>query len=627
MARRQQSKGAFSQLKNVITNFGFLRRLRAHDTAENKFNNVVDNSKFTNQKELIAPPESERDKTTAFGDFFHHKGAVKVDSFIASMSNYFKTDVNDSNHKQSIERYRSISLMPEVDDAIEEYVQSILVHNDENADVVKIDYKDSSLFSDKLKGKIDEEFRYILNLLDFEDAGERIVRSFLIDGCFPVEKVFDSNYIGRGIIDVNFLDPAFMTKTILFEVDQYTKLRREMDTYYVFTFPYVEGQRFQATDAPYSSFRINQGYKLQIPEFLIALSDSGKYHPSRSYPLSILHKTLKVANQLKLLEDSILIYRLTRAPERRVFYIDVGNLPPAKAEEHMEEIIRQYRIEKSYNAETGALNADADIMSMIEDFWLPRRNGTATTEVSTLSGAQNLGEINDLDHFYKKLWRSLGVPYSRRMAKEGSGGMAHSHTADITADEVAFYKNIRYLRRRIEVGLFKDLLKTQLVAKEIIDADYAEEIISNIKFMWNEDNNFAELIKFEVMQTRFDIITNMGFNVSDFVSKPWVAKNILKFSDEEIEEMKIQRAHPERFGFEKTEAEATTDEGFMPSGGGFGSGGGMSPSPAGGEFGMENELEFGDEGMEDDSDTSGTFEDLGMEEEGEEGDVDLSILP
>lgn len=632
MARRQQSKGMFSQLKNVVTNFGFLRRLRSHDTAETKYKNTIDNSKFTNQKELIAPPESDRDKTTAFGDFFHHKGAVKVDSFIASMANYFKTDINDTNHKQAIERYRSISLMPEVDDAIEEYVQSILVHNDENPDVVKIDYKDSTLFSDKLKEKIDNEFRYILNLIEFEDTGERIVRNFLIDGCFPMEKVFDQNYIGRGIIDVNFLDPAYMTKTILFEVDQYTKLRREVDTYYIFTFPHIEGQRFQATDAPYSSFRINQGYKLQIPEFLISLTDTGKYHPARSYPLSILHKALKVANQLKLLEDSLLIYRLTRAPERRVFYIDVGNLPPQKAEEHMEEVMRQYRVEKSYNSDTGNLNADADIMSMIEDFWLPRRNGTATTEVSTLSGAQNLGEINDLDYFYKKLWRSLGVPYSRRMAKDGSGGQAHSHTADITADEVAFYKNIRYLRRRIEVGLFKDLLKTQLIAKEIIDADYAEEIISNIKFMWNEDNNFAELIKFEVMQTRFDIITNMGFNVADFVSKPWVAKNILKFSDEEIEELKLQRKNPERYGFEKTE-EATTDEGFMPSGGGGSFGGGMSPGPSGGGFGMEGEEMEGEMGGEE----SGSFEDLGMEggeELGEpeqltpeEDNNDFSMLP
>lgn len=616
-----KKQGVFANLKNTITNFGFLKRLRSHDIVDIKYDQKVDRARFENQREMIAPPNINKEKTTSFGEYFHQKGSVKIDNFIASMASYFKTDVNDANHKQAIERYRSISLLPEVADAIEEYVHSILVHNDENDYVVKIDYKDSKIFSEKLKEKINEEFNYILNLTNWEEDGERMVAQFLIDGCFPMEKVFDENYISRGIIDINILDPSYMQKTIMFETDTFTKLKREIDTFYIFTYPRLDKERFSINDAPYSTFQMNTGYKLQIPEFLVSFTDSGRYHPIRSYPVSILHKALKVANQLKLLEDSLLIYRLTRAPERRVFYVDVGNLPPTKAEEHMEEVMRQYRVEKSYNTETGGMNADADIMSMIEDFWLPRRNGNASTQVDTLSGAQNLGEINDLDYFYKKLWRSLGVPYSRRMAKDGSNGLAHAHTSDITADEVAFYKNVRYMRRRIENGLFKDLLRTQLITKEIVDPDYIEEIMSNVKFFWNEDNNFAELIKFEVMQTRFDIVTNMGYNVSDFVSKPWVAKNILKLTEEDIKDLKIERQNPSSFGFEDS-----MEEGEERSMGGSFGGGSFSPGIGDGGFGMEGEsygeeeFDFGD----DDFGEENFEEPIGDEEETE---VDLSEIP
>lgn len=582
-----KSQTGFAALKNLLPNFGFLRRLKSHDIAADKIERKIDNDKFQNQKDFISPPDPTPQSKTAFGDWFNARGSVKVDSFFASLSNYFKSDVNDTNHKQAIERYRSISMLPEVSDALDEYVQSIVVYNDENPNILKLDFIDNALFTTTLKERINEEFQYIINLLDFDNNGHRIVLQYLIDGCIPIEKVFDDNYIGRGIIDINILDPMYMTKMTLFQTDMYTKLKRQVDSYYVFSYPTLDKQRFGLIDAPYMTLQINAGYKLQIPDYLVTFADSGKFHPSRNYPISLLHKALKVANQLKLLEDSILIYRITRAPERRVFYIDVGNLPPTKAEEHMEELIRQYRTEKSYNPETGSLNADADIMAMIEDFWLPRRDGRSTTEVDTLSGAQNLGEITDLDYFYKKLWRALGVPYSRRIAKDG-GGVGHSHTADITADELAFYKTVRYYRRRIENGIFKDMLRTHLVVRNIVNGDDIEDVLANIKFIWNEDNNFSELIKFEVMQARFDIVNNMGLNVPDFLSKPYIAKNILKLTDEEIRDLAEERAHPERYGF--TDSEETPNEGgAIPSGGMSGGGlptGGM-PMGAPGEEGME----------------------------------------
>ena len=615
-----------SFVTKLADSLGFLKILGTHKRVEDKYNDDLIKAGIANQKELITPPTPDREQTTAFGDFFDSKGSVKVVSNVSAISNYFKMDIEDRDHKMAIDRYRAIALMPEVDDALNEYVQSIVVHNDSD-EIVKIDFKDSSLFTDALKESISEEFDYILKLLDFDYNAEYMVRNFLVDGIFPVEKVFDENYIGRGIIDVNFLDPTWMTKVETFNYDPLTNLRVADDSYFIFSFPPMyndntvgyTGYNYDCSLSPYASSRYYTNMKLKIPEFLVSLTDTGKYHPTRLYPVSILHRALKVANQLKLLEDSILIYRLTRAPERRIFYIDVGNLPPSKAEEHINYVMRQYRTEKSYNPETGSLNADADIMAMIEDFWLPRRNGTATTEVSSLTGAQNLGEINDLDYFYKKLWRALGVPYNRRLGRESSQGGMHPHTTEIAADEMCFYKNVRFFRKRIEIGLFKDMLKTQLITRNIVDSDFVEDILANIKFIWNEDNNFAELIKYEILDARFDIVSKAGFEVKDFLSMPWIAKNILHFSEEELDELKDQRLHPEKYGFgtEETEGEEGMGGGFGGDfggdfGGGFGGGGmsfgneGFGGSEAGDEF-LGGGEEFGGEeggGIEDWSEVS-----------------------
>lgn len=605
-------ESVFGKLAN---SFGFLKILGTHQKAQDKYEDDLIKASIQNQKDLIAPPKPERNSTTAFGDYFHSRGSVKIVSNIASMANYCKMDIDDYDHKNVIGRYRSVALMPEVDDALDEYVHSIIVHN-ENDEIVRIDFKDETLFTADLRERINEEFRYILKVLDFDSNAEMITRSFLIDGIFPVEKIFDENYIGRGIIDVNFLDPEYMTKVEEFDYDQYTQLRTLKDSYYIFSFPQFYGTSnmsygYGTVNSPmYSAGRLYMNYKLQIPEFLVSVVDTGKYHPTRLYPVSILHRALKVANQLRLLEDAILIYRITRAPERRVFYVDVGNLPSSKAEEQIEELMRQYRTEKSYNTETGALNADADIMSMLEDFWLPRRNGTSSTEVTTLAGAQNLGEINDLDYFYKKLWRALGVPYNRRMGRESSQGGMHPHTTEIAADEIAFYKNVRFLRKRMEIGLFKDLLCTQLVTRGIINGDYAEDIMDNIKFQWNEDNNFAELIKFEIMNERFDMVSKAGYELTDFLSKPWIAKNLLHLTNEEIEDLKEEREHPERYGFGEIEEETEGGESEEFEGGFGGGGFGTSSN----DFGSEPEI-----GMEDFGET---------ETEGEEEEIsDFDYLP
>ena len=616
-----------SLLSKLANSLGFLKVLGTHQRVEDKYQNDIIRAGIKNQKELVTPPTPDRNKTTAFGDYFDSKGSVKVVSNISSAESYFRTDVEARDHKMAIDRYRAIALMPEVDDALNEYVQSIVVHND-NDDIVKIDFKDSTLFTEALREAISEEFDYILKLLDFDYNAEFIVRNFLVDGVFPVEKVFDENYIGKGIIDVNFLEPTWMTRVETFTYDPQTNLRLADDRFFIFSFPQIfneyaygygsMGYSFDGGLSPYTASRYYSNLKLEIPEFLISLTDTGKYHPTRFYPVSILHRALKVANQLKLLEDSILIYRLTRAPERRIFYIDVGNLPPAKAEEHIENVMREYRTQKSYNPETGSLNADSDCMNILEDFWLPRRNGTATTEVSTLPGAQNLGEITDLDYFYKKLWRALGVPYNRRLGREASQGNPHPHTTEIAADEIAFFKNVRFLRRRIEVGLFKDMLRTQLITRQIADADHIEDIIANIKFIWNEDNNFAELIKYEVLNEKFDIVSKAGYEITDFYSKYWIAKNILHLSDEELEELKDQREHPDKYGFGEPKEEETEEESEFGGFAGRSFGGGSdfsSPSENLGEFGREfGETEGGSEETEEETSSIEDWEDVGEDD-------------
>ena len=252
---------------------------------------------------------------------------------------------------------------------------------------------------------------------------------------------------------------------------------------------------------------------------------------------------------------------------------------------------------------------------MLEDFWLPRRNGSATTEVSTLAGAQNLGEINDLDYFYKKLWRALGVPYNRRLGRESSQGGMHPHTTEIAADEIAFYKHVRYLRKRMEIGLFNDLLSTQLVTRGIVDGDFIDDIMANIKYQWNEDNNFSELIKFEIMNERFDMVSKVGYELTDFFSKSWVAKNLLNLTSEEIEDLRDEREHPEKYGFGEPVEEA--EEGEMgEEGGDFGFGGGGFGTSSN-NFGSEPEM-----GMEE-----FTGGEEGEEAGGEEEISDFDYLP
>mgnify|MGYP001767819265 CR=1 FL=1 len=320
-----------------------------------------------------------------------------------------------------------------------------------------------------------------------------------------------------------------------------------------------------------------------VPKVLIASTDSGMYHPDYGYALSFLHRALKVANQLRLLEDAILVYRITRAPERRAFYVDVGNLPTPQAEEFMKEIMKQHRTEKTYDVDTGVVNSNAAVINITEDFWLPRRNGVDSTKIETLPGAQNLGEINDLDYFNAKLWRALGVPFSRRLSQD-KGGTPFTSGTEITVDEIKFKKKCNARRERFNL-IFEDLLKTQLVMKRIINADDADAIMRNIVYRWNEDNFFYDMLNLNVAERRLDVAAKVTGEIKGYVSDPWIAKEIMGQTDEEMRDLAEQRKNPEKYGFTKPKEGEAAPAGGAGGGGGFSSGfgtpaGGIAEAPA-----------------------------------------------
>ena len=556
----------------------FMQRLVGHTLVDDKFNDILDTNKKVKNNKLIKPPTPKDENTTSIGDYFKQNGAVKVDNYFTNLNLYFRNDSANMYQIQAIRRCRQIALYPELDDAIDETVNEILVNDPENPAYLKVDYLDADVFAKSLKEAIEEEAKYILKLLQFRKNAYSIVKRFLIDGCLYFEKVFDTNYIQRGVIDLNILDSTCMSFVQEYETDQQTKVRKMTDEYFIFS--YNSKETVKPDVNPFVVMTVsNFQSDFVLPKVLVAYTDSGMYHPDYMYPLSYLHRSIKIANQLRLLEDAILVYRITRAPERRVFYVDVANLPPAQAEEFIQELMKQYKTEKSYDVSTGTMTSGAAVLNVLEDFWMPRRNGVNSTQVETLPGAQNLGEIRDLDYFNEKLWRSLGVPFTRRIAG-GSGGVNFGYNAAITVDEVKFHKSVNNKRRRFEEAI-TDILMTQLILKRIINSEDSDEIESNIKWVWNEDNYFYDSLNLEIRNSQFDLISKIDEKVSAHISLPWVSKTILKFTDDEIRQFAAERKNPEEYGFEKAKKAAPAEDGgFGGGGGGFGA------APAAGGFGM-----------------------------------------
>jgi len=436
-----------------------------------------------------------------------------------------------------IKRYREMALHPECDSAIEDIVNEAIV-SDTNDSPVQIDL-DNLNASDGIKNKIREEFKYILELLDFDKKAHEIYRNWYIDGRLFYHKVIDIKRPEDGIQELRYIDAMkmrYIRQAKKRESDKYNIISRNSDNPNDYDFPEIE-EYFIYTPkmtyptgapAPGSLGGSNAGIKMTRDS--VTYCTSGLVDRNKGSTLSYLHKAIKSLNQLRMIEDSLVIYRLSRAPERRIFYIDVGNLPKVKAEQYLRDVMSRYRNKLVYDASTGEIRDDKKFMAMLEDFWLPRREGGRGTEISTLPGGQNLGEITDIEYFKKKLFQSLNVPPSRM---DGQGGFNLGRSSEILRDEVKFSKFVSRLRKRFS-HMFSDILRTQLILKNIITPEDWGKMDEHIQYDFLYDNHFAELKDSELLNERLSMVQVAEPYIGKYFSQDYVRRKILRQTDVEI---------------------------------------------------------------------------------------------
>jgi len=434
-----------------------------------------------------------------------------------------------------IKRYREMALHPECDSAIEDIVNEAIV-SDTNDTPVEIELSNLNA-SDGIKKKIRQEFKYILDLLDFNKKSHEIYRNWYVDGRLYYHKVIDLKNPQEGIQELRYIDAMkmrFVRQTKKKEKDNYKlPAYRQSDNPMDYEFPEIEEYFIYNPKGSYPTGNVNatgasQGIK--IAKDAITYCTSGLVDRNKGSTLSYLHKAIKSLNQLRMIEDSLVIYRLSRAPERRIFYIDVGNLPKVKAEQYLRDVMMRYRNKLVYDANTGEIRDDKKYMAMLEDFWLPRREGGRGTEISTLPGGQNLGEITDIEYFKKKLYRSLNVPPSRM---DGEGGFNLGRSSEILRDEVKFSKFVGRLRKRFS-NMFNDILKTQLILKNIITPEDWDIMSEHIQYDFLYDNHFAELKDAELLNERLNMVQTAEPYVGKYFSQDYVRRKILRQTDVEI---------------------------------------------------------------------------------------------
>ena len=439
-----------------------------------------------------------------------------------------------------IKRYREMCLHPEVDSAIEDIVNEAVV-SDSNDTPVEIDL-DNLNASDGIKKKVRDEFKYILDLLDFDKKAHEIYRNWYVDGRLYYHKVIDIKKPEEGIQELRYIDASkmrYVRQEMKSKEDKYKVTNLLSDNPTDYPFPKIEEYFIYNPKAAYPTGNIHskgasQGIK--IARDAISYCTSGLVDRNKGTTLSYLHKAIKAVNQLRMIEDSLVIYRLSRAPERRIFYIDVGNLPKVKAEQYLRDVMMRYRNKLVYDANTGEIRDDKKYMAMLEDFWLPRREGGRGTEISTLPGGQNLGEITDIEYFKKKLFKSLNVPISRI---EGDGGFNLGRSSEILRDEVKFSKFVGRLRKRFS-AMFSDMLRTQLLLKNIITPEDWEIMREHIQYDFLYDNHFTELKEAELQNERLALLGATEPYIGKYYSQDWVRRNVLRQTDVEIEEQDEQ---------------------------------------------------------------------------------------
>jgi hypothetical protein len=440
---------------------------------------------------------------------------------------YLDMEGNAKTEQDLIRRYREISIHPECDMAVEDIVNEAIVANEIDRDPVRVDLTDTD-FSDKVKRKVEDEFKEILRLMNFSTKGHDIFRRWYVDGRIYYHKVIDRESPVRGITELRYIDPRKIKKIREIKkgrpIDMANiQVVHDYNEYFLYNEKGVAGPGMASGG-------------IKIATDAIAFCPSGLVDLNKNMVMGYMHKAIKPVSQLRMIEDAVVIYRIARAPERRIFKIDVGNLPKVKAEQYLRDVMARYRNKLVYDASTGEIRDDRNYMSMLEDFWLPSREGGRGTDITTLPGGQNLGETGDIEYFKAKLYRSLNVPVSRL---EGSQGFNLGRTTEITRDELKFTKFVHRLRKKF-TDLFNDLLRTQLVLKSVINEEDWEAISQKIKYDFLADGHFSELKDAELLRERIALANDVRDYVGKYFSVQFVRQTILKQSEREIEQIDNQ---------------------------------------------------------------------------------------
>ena len=489
------------------------------------------NRKTERKGQSPVPPLADEPVSVAAGGYF---------------GTYVDTDATARNEYELIRRYRDMALHPEVDSAVDEIVNEFVV-SDNNDSCVDINLENLDIGAG-VKKKVRDEFDYIKRLMNFDNRAHEIIRSWYIDGRIFYHKVVDLDNPKQGITELRYVDAMKMRKVRqklgkmgngmdpkLRTAIQGSALEHEWGNYIDYYLYNPRGYLRGGAMGPVGDMSNSQGIKMAVDS--IAFCSSGLQDLNKRMHLSFMHKAIKALNQLRMIEDALVIYRLSRAPERRIFYIDVGNLPKVKAEQYLRDVMARYRNKLVYDASTGEIRDDKKHMSMLEDFWLPRREGGRGTEITTLPGGQNLGELKDVEYFKKKLFNSLNLPPSR--LTDDNKGFNLGKTTEVLRDELKFTKFIGRLRKRFG-ELFHDILKTQLILKGVISPEDWDEMKEHIQYDFLFDNHFNELKEKELMTQRIQLATQMDVFVGKYYSIEYIRKHILEQSEKEYKEIDKQ---------------------------------------------------------------------------------------
>ena len=482
-------------------------------------------------------------------------GAVTITQN-AHYGTYVDLEGSVRNELELITRYREMANHPELESAIDDIVNESITH-DESGEVVTLNL-DKLKQPESIKKKILEEFNNVQRMLNFNNLADDLFKRWYIDGRLYFHIIVNEKNPKEGIQELRYVDPRKIRKIREINKDRDGKtgamVIKSIAEYYVFNDRGTTTQTYTSGT--------NQG--LRIAADSIININSGLMDAKNTFVISYIHKAIKPLNQLRMIEDAVVIYRLSRAPERRVFYIDVGNLPKGKAEQYLRDIMVKYRNKMVYDANTGELRDDRKHMSMLEDFWLPRREGGKGTEITTLPAGQNLGQIEDVDYFRKKLLQSLNVPYSR-MDDTGGGGLASlGRSSEVTRDELKFAKFIVRLRNKFS-QIFDHALRVQLSLKGICSQDEWDEFKEHIYYDYKKDNNFTELRESELIRERVQTLAMMDPYIGKYFSQTWAKKNILRLNQEEIDEMaKEMEEDGSTEMFQQMQAAQNPDQGPEP---------------------------------------------------------------